>query len=182
VVGVWPNGELARRILSPGACRADPAGATGRGMETDTHHGIARDIPPRRPFDTGLPLGSAGLLRRPVNDEGAQIIALTRPPLMAIRPEGRADHVDLMRCVGGDQEVRIDIPAVQQMRAGEEITIGQVLLDGRSHNAIQCSRWGRQHLRDDRRLALVTGFREVDLVAHQGDPAFRAVPGVWIVG
>ncbi len=182
VVGLRPDGELARRIFGLGARLANWTGTTRRAMETDAHHGIARDIPAWRPSDAGLSLGTVGLLCRPVDDEGAQIIALARPPLMTIRPKGWADHVDLMLCLGGDQEVRIDIPAVQQVRAGEEITIGQVLLDGRSHDAIRCSRWGRQHLRNDRRLALVAGFREMDLVADPGDPAFRAVPGVWIVG
>ena len=129
VMGLRPDGELARRIFGLGARLADRTGATGRGMETDAHHGIAGDIPAWRPSDAGLPLGTAGLLRLPIDHEGAQIIALARPPLVAIRPEGWADDVDLMRGLGGDEEFGIDIAAVEQVRAGEEITLGQVLLD-----------------------------------------------------
>jgi hypothetical protein len=79
--------------------------------------------------------------------------------------------------LGSDEEVGIHIGAIEQMETGEETTIGQVLLDGRSHDAIRCGRWGRHHLRHDRRLAIVAGFCEMDLVAHPGDLAFRAIPG-----
>jgi hypothetical protein len=100
VMGLRPDGELPRRIFGLGARRADWTGAAGRGMEPDAHHGIARDIPAWRPSEAGLPLGTAGVLRLPVNDEGAQIIALACPPLVVIRPKRGADHVDLMLGVG----------------------------------------------------------------------------------
>ena len=91
-----PDGELTRRIFGLGARLADRTGATGRGLKTDAHHGITRDIPAWRPSDAGLPLGTAGLLRLPVDDEGAQIIALTLSPLVAVRPEGWAHDIDLV--------------------------------------------------------------------------------------
>jgi hypothetical protein len=103
VEGSRPDGELARRIFGLGARLADRTGAAGRGMETDAHHGIARDIPAWSPSDAGLSLGTAGVLRLPIDHEGTQIIALARPPLMAIRPKGWADHVDLMLGLGGDE-------------------------------------------------------------------------------
>jgi hypothetical protein len=87
-------------------------------MEADAHHGIARDIPAWGPLDAGLLLGAAGLLGLPIDYEGAQIIPSTRPPLVAIRPTGRADHVDLMRGVGGDESLGIDIAAVEQVLFG----------------------------------------------------------------
>jgi hypothetical protein len=37
--GLRPDGELARRIFGLGARLADWIGSTGRGMETDAHHG-----------------------------------------------------------------------------------------------------------------------------------------------
>jgi hypothetical protein len=172
VEDLGPDRELARRILGRGARLADRTGAAGRGMEPDAHHGIARDIPAWRPSDAGLPLGTAGLLPLPIDHEGAQIVAVARPPLVALRPKGRADHGDLRLGVGGDKECGIHIAAIEQRRAREEITIGQVWLDGRSHDAIRRGRWGRCHRRHDRRLALVAGFREMDLGADPGDPAF----------
>jgi hypothetical protein len=62
------------------------------------------------------------------------------PPLMEIGPKGRADHVGLMRGVGGDEAFGIDIAAVEQVRAGEEVTRGQVSVDGRAHHAIRHGR------------------------------------------
>jgi hypothetical protein len=113
VEDLWPDGELVGRIVGLGARLADRTATTGRGMEADAYHGIARDIPAWGPLDAGLPLGAAGLLGLPIDDEGAQIIPLARPPLVAIRPKGRADHVDLMRGVGGDESLGIDIAAVE---------------------------------------------------------------------
>ena len=103
VMGLRPDGELPRRSFGLGARRADRTGAAGRGMEPDAHHGITRNISAWHPSDAGLPLGTAGVLRLPVDDEGAHLIALAGPPLMAIRPKRGADHVDLMLGVGGDE-------------------------------------------------------------------------------
>jgi hypothetical protein len=86
--GLRPDAELARRVFGLGARRADRTGATGRGMEPDAHHGITRDIPAWRPSDAGVSLGTAGVLRLPIDHEGTQIIALACPPLMAIDPKG----------------------------------------------------------------------------------------------
>ena len=49
-----PDRELARRLFGLGARLADRTDAAGRGMETDAHHGIARDIPAWRPSDAGF--------------------------------------------------------------------------------------------------------------------------------
>jgi hypothetical protein len=73
---------LARRIFGLGVRRADRTGATGRGMETDAHHWITRDIPAWRPSDAGVSLGTAGVLRLPIDHEGTQIIVLACPPLV----------------------------------------------------------------------------------------------------
>jgi hypothetical protein len=111
VLGLRPDGELARGIFGLGARRADRTRPTGRGMKPDAHHGITRDIPPWRPSDAGLPLGTAGVLRLPVDHEGAQIIALACPPLMVIRPKRGADHVDLMLGVGSSVSTNIWQPS-----------------------------------------------------------------------
>jgi hypothetical protein len=103
VVRLRPDRELAGGFFGPGAGLADRAGAAGRGIKADAHDGIAGAIPSRGPFNTGIALGAAGLFRRPIDLEGAQIIALAHPPLMAIGPKGWADDIDLMLCLGGDE-------------------------------------------------------------------------------
>ena len=71
-----------------------------------------------------MALGTARLLGLPIDDKGLQVIAFARPPLPAIGPKGRPDHIDLMLGLGGDQEVGIHIAAVEQVGAGQQITIG----------------------------------------------------------
>src|SRR6266508_3162304 len=75
VVGLRPDGELARRVFGPGAGLADRARATGRRVKADAHDGIVRDIPAWGQFDAGMPLGTARLLSIPIQDEGLQVIA-----------------------------------------------------------------------------------------------------------
>jgi hypothetical protein len=162
VLGLRPDGELARRLLGLGARRADRTRPTGRRMKPDAYHGITRDLPPWRPSEAGVPLGTAGVLRLPVDHEGAQIVALACPPLMARRSESGADDVDLMPGVGGDESVGIDRTALEPMRAGEAITLSQVWLDGRSQEALRGGRRRGHDPRDQGRLTLLTGFGEVD--------------------
>jgi hypothetical protein len=71
VMGLRPDGELALRMFRLGARLADRTRATGRGMETNAHHGVAGDIPAWRPSDAGLPWGTARLARLPFDQERA---------------------------------------------------------------------------------------------------------------
>jgi hypothetical protein len=67
------------------------------------------------------------------------------------------------------------------VRAGEEIALCQVLVDGRTHDAILRGRRCGQYLGDEMGLAIITGFGEMHFVAHPLDIAFGAIPGFWIV-
>ena len=75
-------------------------------------------------MDAGMPLGAARLLGLPIDDKGLEVIACPFPPLPAVGPKRRANHIDPMLGVGGDQEVRIDIAAVEQVDAWEDTTGG----------------------------------------------------------
>jgi hypothetical protein len=70
-----------------------------------------------------MALGTVRLLRLPIDDKGLQGIALARPSLPAVGPKGRPDDIDLVPGLGGDQEVGIDIAAVEQVCPWEEIPI-----------------------------------------------------------
>jgi hypothetical protein len=50
-----------------------------------------------------MALGTARLLGLPIDDKGLEVIALPFPPLSAVGPERRTNHIDLMRPLGGDQ-------------------------------------------------------------------------------
>ena len=65
-----------------------------------------------------MALGTARLLGLPIDDKGLQVIALPFPPLPTVGPKRRTNHIDLMLGLGGDEEVRIDIAAVEQVCAG----------------------------------------------------------------
>jgi hypothetical protein len=71
-----------------------------------------------------MAFGVARLLGLPIDDNGLQGIACPFPPLPAVGPKRPTHHIDLMLGLGGDQEVRIDIAAVEQVYAWEDITIG----------------------------------------------------------
>jgi hypothetical protein len=71
-----------------------------------------------------MALGAARLLGLPIDDKGLEVIAFPFPPLPAVGPKRWTNHINLMLSLGGDQEVRIDIAAVEQVDAWEDIPIG----------------------------------------------------------
>jgi hypothetical protein len=71
-----------------------------------------------------MALGTVRLLRLPIDHKGLQVIALTRASLPAIGAEGWPDDIDLVHGPGGDQEVGIDVTAVEHVGPWEELPIG----------------------------------------------------------
>jgi hypothetical protein len=71
-----------------------------------------------------MALRAVRLLSRPIDGQGLQSIALSGLMLPAIGAEGGANHIDLMLGLGRHQEVGIDIAAVEQVGAGQQITCG----------------------------------------------------------
>jgi hypothetical protein len=76
VVGLGADRELAWRILGGGTDGTTGTGATGGRVKPDPKYRIAGDIVAWSPFDTRMPLGTAGLLGLPIQDEGLQVIAV----------------------------------------------------------------------------------------------------------
>ena len=68
------------------------------------------------PFDTRMPLGTVGLVRLPIQDEGLQVIAVFNLVLPAIGSKGGPNHINLV-LLRGHQEVGIHIAAVEQVGA-----------------------------------------------------------------
>ena len=66
-------------------------------------------------MDTGIALGTGCLLGLPIDDKGLEVIAFPFPPLPAVGPKRRTKHIELMVRLGGDQELRIDVTAVEQV-------------------------------------------------------------------
>src|SRR5712691_1764902 len=115
VVGLGPDGQLPWGIFGRGTRTAGGTYATGGPVKADTNDRIARDIGTWRPFDTGMPLGTVGLLRFPIHHKGLQVIALPGLMLPTIGPKRRPDHIDLVLVLRRDQEVGIHIAAVEQV-------------------------------------------------------------------
>jgi hypothetical protein len=114
MVDLWADRELAGGCLGGGALPAGGTRATGGPVNPDTNDRIARHIVPRPPVDTGMALGTARLPGLPIDDKGLKVIAFPFPPLPTIGPERRTNHIDLMRCLGCDQEVGVHIAAVER--------------------------------------------------------------------
>src|SRR5712691_10062651 len=81
--------------------------------------------------------------------------------LTAVGSKGWPDHVDLMRRLGGHQEVGIHRAAVKQVDPGEEIAIGHVLVDGGAHKPGQ--------------NILYTSAEIPDCIPHRGGGSLYAV-------
>jgi hypothetical protein len=121
----------------------------------------------RPPIDAGMALGTVRLLGVPIDDKGLQVIALARPSLPGIGPKGWPDDIDLVRGLGGNQEVGIDIAAVEEVRARQQITLGKAIVDGGAHDTIRGGGGRGDHLSHQIRLAWITSLGEVQFVAHQ---------------
>jgi hypothetical protein len=63
MVGLEPDGALLGSIFRCGACTPGGTRATGGPVKADAPDEIVRDIGAERPFDTGLSVGTGGLLR-----------------------------------------------------------------------------------------------------------------------
>jgi hypothetical protein len=162
-----------------------PTGQSGRAVDDihpNTNHRIVRHIVSRPPVDTSMALGAARPLGLPIDDEGLEVIALPCPPLPAVGPERRTDHIDLMLGLGGDEQVCIDIAAVEQVRAREELPLGEVAVDRRAHDAVLRGRRCREHLGDQIGLTHIAGLGEMELIAHPMGIAFTAVAGFQVIG
>src|SRR5262245_49802692 len=95
--------------------KAEQSGRAAAGARP-TAHPTARRSP--GPHSWPSPSGAAGGVCAPTPDTEPF------PPLPAVGPKRRTNHLDLMLGLGGDQEVRIDIAAVEQVDAWADITIG----------------------------------------------------------
>ena len=115
MVDLWADRQLAGSHVCGGAGPAGGTGATGGPVKPDANHGIPRYISPRPPVDTGIALGTGCLLGLPIDDKGLEVIAFPFPPLPAVGPKRRTKHIELMVRLGGDQELRIDVTAVEQV-------------------------------------------------------------------
>jgi hypothetical protein len=113
MVGLRPDGELSWSAFRRGARTTGGTRATGGSVKPNANDRIARDIVTRPPVDTGMPLGTVGLLRLPIQDKGLQVIALTGLMLPALRPKGGTDHINLMLALRRDETVGIHVATIE---------------------------------------------------------------------
>ena len=97
------------------------------------------------------------------------------------RPGGSA-HNDLILDLGGDQEIGIDIAALEPVGLGEQITSGQVLLGGGVYDAVWQGYRRRDHLRDESGVVDITGVGEVDLTVDPVSVPYTTLADLQIVG
>ena len=132
---------------------------TTRGpVKPNAEHWIPRDIAPRPPVDTGMPLRIVGLLGIPIQHKCLQGIALSGLMLTAIRPKGRTHHIDLILVLRGHEEVGIHGAAVEKVPARQQIAHGSVVRNGGSHDKIRRAGGRGEHLGDQIGLPWVTSL------------------------
>ena len=182
MVDLWADRQLAGSRLGGGAGTADGTRATGGPVKPEAKGGITRDIVSKAPVDPAMALRTVRPLGRPIDDQGLEVIAFPLPPLPAVGPKRRTDHSDLMLGVGSDEEVRIDIAAVEHVDAGEHITSGEVLLEGGAHDTILRGGRCRHHWCQEIGMAGIAGLGEVDCRAHPVSLALTTGAGLEIIG
>src|ERR687883_830440 len=96
VVGLGADGELPWGVFRRGTHLTGRTGTTGGLVKPDPKHRIAGDIVAWGPFDTRMPLGTAGLVGVPIQHKGLQVIAMGNLVLPTIGPKGWANHIDLV--------------------------------------------------------------------------------------
>jgi hypothetical protein len=121
VVGLGPDGELPWGVFRRGARTTGGTRATGGPVKPAANDRIARDIVSRPPVDTRMPLGTVGLLRLPIHYKGLQVIALTGLMLLAIRPKGGTDHINLILVLRRDETVGIHIATIEQVGPRQQL-------------------------------------------------------------
>ena len=132
MVRLGADSEWAGRICGGGPDVTGGTGTTGGRGKPDPKHRSAGDSVAWGPLDTSMPLGTAGLVGVPIQDEGLPVIALGDLVWPGVGPKGRPDHIDLV-LLRGHQEIGIDIAAVEQMGAREQGPSGHIRDDGRAH-------------------------------------------------
>jgi hypothetical protein len=80
--------------------------------------------------------------------------------------------------MSSNEQLGIDIAAIEQVHTGEEMTRGQVILNERARDTIRGGRRRGHDAGDQVRLIILTGFGKVHLVADLGDTTLRAIPGL----
>jgi hypothetical protein len=129
-----------------------------------------------------MALGAACLLGLPIQPKSLQVIALSGLALPTRGPKGGAYDIDLMVHLGRDQEVCIHIAAVESVCTREQITLGQVVVDGGAHDTIRRGGRRREHLGDQIGLAWITSLGEMHFVADPVRLAFTTVACLQVIG
>jgi hypothetical protein len=68
------------------------------------------------------------------------------------------------------------------VRARQQITLGQVMVDGRTHDTIRCGGGRDEHLGDQIRLADIAGLGEMHLIAHPVGVPLTTVARFEVIG
>jgi len=135
----------------------------------------------RRPFHTGVPLGTPGLVGRPIESKGIDTIALTVAMLATIGAKRRPDDVNMMPVLGTGEELSVHIATVEYMRAWEHSALGSILLNHGSHDTIGGGHRSGERLGDQIGVAVITGLTQVGLIADPLRVAFGTITGLQLI-
>ena len=78
--------------------------------------------------------------------------------------------------------VRRDISCIDEMLIGTKTTLIQIALNGGERVKIGCGGGGGEHIGDQTRQIIITGFRQMYFVAGPLGLALLAVAGIWVIG
>jgi hypothetical protein len=134
------------------------------------------------PARASLALGADGDLSFPIDHK----LSCSKPFCSYRLPTGISgnwtDQINAMLLLTGDQVVRRDISCIDKMLIGTKTTLNQIALNGRERFKIACGGRGGEHIGDQMRQIIITGFGQMYFVTGPLSLAFLAVASIWVVG
>jgi len=122
---MWVQGQAPRG--RSGARTAEWTRLAIGPSEVHGHHGMVAPwtaVIAGVPDNTGVALGTDGLVRLPIDLELVALKALLIPCLPAKIAARRTDHIDLEPALGHDQTIGVNIAGIDQMGLGEPLCLG----------------------------------------------------------
>lgn len=170
-----------RLVVGASALLSELAGTAGGCREPCPDHGRPVLGAVFSPVAGGGAVGAGHLPVVPVDDEVGLGEAAAVLGLPAGGREDRAHQVNFVVPAGGDYFPGCRVAGVDQVLGGQQITLGEVVVDRDDHAHLLNGGVGRGDVRDQVRAVRLAGLSEVDLVAVPEVAAFHASPRVGVV-
>lgn len=135
-----------------------------------------------RPATARVTLRTDGLLSLPIDHELTGIKACLFACLPAVVGSRGANEIDLVVLLTLHEQLGIDISRVHNLLLGQRVFVFEAFMDKRRSRIIRDRGRGGFHVSNQMGCVLVTGFGQMDLIAHPGGTALFTVLRLGVLG